>query len=69
MISNEEKEQLLEGLERALYEGVKTVKYNDKSVEYRSFDEMKRIIDKLKTELGINSKTSRHFAKFDKGLC
>jgi hypothetical protein len=68
-ISNEEKQEMLDALERSLYEGVLEVAYSDKRVRYRSFDEMKRIIDKLKTELGLINKTSRCFANFDKGTC
>jgi hypothetical protein len=68
-ISNEEKQQMLDALERSLYEGVLEVEYNDKRVRYRSFKEMQAIIDKLKIQLGKTAKTSKCFAKFDKGLC
>ncbi len=68
-ITSEEKQTMLDALERALYEGVLEVQYNDKRVKYRSFNEMNKIIDKLKIELGQNSKTSKCFAKFGKGLC
>lgn len=68
-LTREDKLEKLDALECALYEGVKKIKYNDKEVEYRSFDDMRKTIDKLKQDLGLIKKTSRCFAKFSKGLC
>ena len=68
-ISNEEKQMLLDELERAIYAGVLTIEYNDKRIRYRSLKEMQETVDKLKIELGIAKKTSKCFANFNKGTC
>ena len=67
--TKEQKEARLCALEEALDEGVKIVKYSDKTVEYRSVEEIERIIYRLKMELGIIKKTCRLKANFSKGLC
>lgn len=68
-MTNQEKQEMLDELEKAYYEGVFEIQYNDKRVRYRSKEEMKQIIDELKIQLGISGKTSRYFAKFKKGTC
>lgn len=68
-LSKEELEEKLEALQCALYEGVLEVEYSDKKVRYRSFDEMNKIIDKIKTDLGLIKKTCRVKASFSKGTC
>lgn len=45
----------LKALEAAIAEGVKRVKYSDKEVEYRSIDEMLRVRDLMKKELGLTT--------------
>ena len=47
------KENLL-ALQKAIVEGVRRVKYTDKEVEYRSLDDMLKIEQKLKDELGLS---------------
>jgi hypothetical protein len=58
----------LSTLERAIAEGALTVRYNDKSITYRSLDEMIRIRDMLRRETGQAVSTSRLKAQFTKGL-
>jgi len=63
-------------LEEALVEGAKRVKYTDKEVEYRSLDEMVKIRNLMKKELGLDKGTAnkglfggrRINAKHSKGL-
>lgn len=68
-LTKDELTEKLRAIEDAFFEGVLEVQYGDKKVRYRSFDEMKRIIDLLKSQLGISQKTSKYFANFDKGTC
>lgn len=50
-------------------QGVLKVKYADKEVEYRSFDDMARLISDMERDLGIKKPGSgRSFATFDKGV-
>lgn len=46
-------EQLI-SLEAAIADGALKVKYSDKEVEYRSLDEMLKIRDMMRDELGLN---------------
>lgn len=59
----------LEAIKAALAEGAKVVRWKDKWIEYRSFDEMKKIINEMETELGLKKKTARCYGKFYKGTC
>lgn len=67
----------LYALEQAIVDGVKSVKYTDKEVEYRSLDEMIKIRNLMRKELCINtSKTAKGLfggrrinAIHNKGLC
>jgi len=68
-ISKEELEEKLEALECALYDGVLEVRYSDKVVRYRSFNEMTKIIDKIKLQIGTDKKTCRIKTNFSKGTC
>jgi hypothetical protein len=62
-------QQQLEALDAAIAEGALTVKYTDKSVTYRSLDEMIRIRDLIRAELGVLShSTSLVYPTFGKGL-
>ena len=54
-------------LQDAIAQGVLEVKYADKTVTYRSLNEMNRIVSMMKRELGIST-SSRRFASFNKGL-
>jgi hypothetical protein len=59
----------LDALELAIAEGVRVVKYADKSVEYRSLDEMCRIRDLMRQFLRISSgSAARVKPVFSKGL-
>lgn len=61
----------LNTLEAAIAQGATTVKYADKEVTYRSMDEMFRLRDLMRSELGLNgtdpNKNRVVFASFDKG--
>lgn len=57
-------------LQAAIAEGALTVRYQDKSVQYRDLDEMMRILKLMATELGLNSNNDggrRRYASFSKG--
>lgn len=60
----------LTALDSAIAQGTRSVKYGDKWVEYRSLDEMLRIRDAMREELGLNAnkRSNRKFASFNKGL-
>lgn len=58
----------LDALEEAIAEGALSVRYRDRTIEYRSLEEMLRIRDKIKKELGQTRKTTRIQAEFSKGL-
>lgn len=59
----------LETLEKAVAQGTLRVKYADKEIEYRSLNEMLRLLDLMRKELGVAPKNGgRKFASFDKGL-
>ena len=64
----------LKELEIAIAKGVKTVKYTDKEVTYRSLDEMLRVRDIIKEclagddSLEKNGRGTRRVACFDKGI-
>lgn len=61
-------QELLDALKCALAEGAKTVRYQDKWIEYRSFAEMKQIIDLMENELNNKKRCVRIKGKFDKGV-
>lgn len=48
----------LNALEQAIAEGAKRVKYSDKEIEYRSLEEMLKIRDLMKKELGLKNCSS-----------
>lgn len=56
-------------LQAAIAEGALSVRYADKSVTYRSLDEMMRILKLMATELGLNACNGggRRYASFSKG--
>jgi len=56
-------------LQAAIAEGALTVRYADKSVQYRSLDEMVRILKLMATDLGLNANNDggRRYASFSKG--
>ena len=59
----------LHALEKALAEGVLTVKYSDKLITYRSLDEMLRLREAMRLALGLTEKSVRLLARHSKGLC
>ncbi len=58
-------------LQAAIAEGALSVRYADKSVTYRSLDEMMRILKHMSTELGLNACNDggRRYTSFSKGHC
>jgi hypothetical protein len=56
-------------LQAAIAEGALSVRYADKSVSYRSLDEMMRILKLMATELGLNAchDGGRRYTSFSKG--
>ena len=48
--------------------GATTVKYGDKEVTYRSLSDMLRLVDVMKTELGIKQNTRRKYTSFSRGF-
>lgn len=59
----------LDALETALAKGVKTVKYTDKEITYRSVDEMLKIRDLIKNCIDDTTRGTRRVAQTNKGLC
>lgn len=57
----------IEALEKAIAEGVLSVQYADKRVQYRSLDEMIRILNMMKTSLG-QGRPRRVYGEVTKGL-
>lgn len=59
----------VEKLKEAIAQGTLRVQYADKLIEYRSLDEMIRILDMMSKELGLVPKNGgRKFASHTKGL-
>ncbi len=58
-----------QALSSAVAEGALSVRYADKSVTYRSLDEMLRLLKLMANELGINADTAhgRRYTSFSKG--
>lgn len=59
-------------LEKAIATGATSVEYADKKVQYRSLEEMLKVRDMIRDELGLNgedpSNAGRKYASFSKGL-
>ncbi|CAI8929317.1 MULTISPECIES: phage head-tail joining protein [Pseudomonas] len=58
-----------QALQAAIAEGALSVRYADKSVTYRSLDEMIRILKLMAGELGLNANNDggRRYTSFSKG--
>lgn len=56
-------------LEAALASGALEVKYNDRTVKYRSINELKQAIQIVKSELGLVKKGGRILCNPKKGTC
>lgn len=54
-------------LEAAIAEGTLRVKYADKEVQYRSLDEMLRIRELMRRDVGQSSGGGRVYLAYDKG--
>lgn len=62
-------QQQLDTLDAAIAQGVRVVKYADKTVEYQSLDDMLKVRRLMAAELGlINSDFVRKFAQHSKGI-
>lgn len=65
----------LQAIEASIAKGVKTVKYVDKEVTYRSLDEMFKVRDMIRQCLGIGKDSNtggrglRRVASYNKALC
>lgn len=56
-------------LKRAIAKGIRSVKYQDKEVQYNSIDDMIKALRLMENELGIGSgRGTRLFAEASKGL-
>ena len=60
-----------QALQAAIAEGALSVRYADKSVTYRSLDEMIRILKLMANDIGLdaNNDGGRRFTSFSKGHC
>lgn len=59
----------LDALEAAIATGTKSVMYGTKMVTYNSLDEMLRLRDLMRRELGlVKPNAGRKFGEFNKGL-
>lgn len=58
----------LEALEQSIARGVRRVQYADEAVEYRSLDEMIRLRNTMRRQLGGSLASGRTYAQFSKGL-
>lgn len=58
----------LDALNAAIAQGALQVRYGDKHVIYRSMDEMLRLRDLMKRELGQVSNNQKIFPNFSKGF-
>lgn len=61
-------QQDYQALSRSIASGTLSVRYADRTVQYRSLDEMLRIRNMMALELGIATRPNRVLASFDKGL-
>lgn len=57
----------LDALDKAIGSGVTEVRYNDRTVRYRSMDELMRAREIMAKELGIAQKPRRVFPVFSRG--
>lgn len=58
----------LAALEEAISLGALSVKYADRTVEYRSLDDMMRLRERMRNDLGLTSGTTRRYFETAKGL-
>ncbi|PIR25615.1 MAG: hypothetical protein COX62_04620 [Deltaproteobacteria bacterium CG_4_10_14_0_2_um_filter_43_8] len=60
--------QALDALERAIEQGVSKVQYEDKTVTYRSLEEMMRLRSVMRQELGLASPHLSVLSSHSKGF-
>jgi len=61
-------QEQLDAIEAAIAQGVLEIEYADKKVKYNSLNDMLRVRDLIRNELGITTNTSnRKYAQFNKG--
>ena len=68
-LSSKDKQELLDQLEEALFKGVRSIKFRDKEIVYRTVKEMQDLRSILRKELGLSPKCVRLFASHSKGFC
>lgn len=60
----------LAAVEEAIASGANRVKYADREVTYNSLDDLLRLRDRMRREMGLaDGSQSRRYASFSKGLC
>ncbi len=62
-------QEQLTALETAIAKGVRSVKYTDKEIVYRSLEEMLQLRDAMKRDLKQTPQCKRLFATHSKGTC
>lgn len=61
-------EDKIEALEDAIAKGVSEFQYKDRTLKYRSVEQMERILAKMKAEVRDEPITRRKNATYDSGL-
>ena len=61
--------QHLADLEEAIAQGVRKVEYNDRTVEYRTLNEMLKTRTLIKRSLGLEKRGGRFLCESKKGTC
>ena len=57
----------LDALEGAIKSGITHVQFADRSVTYRSLDDMLKLRDIIQKELGLTTSNQTHYSMFRKG--
>lgn len=57
-----------DALKRAIASGHQQVRFGDRTVTYRSMNEMQRALSMMARELGISRQPNRVYTSFDRGL-
>ena len=66
-LTSEEKRGFLRDLQEAYYSGTHRVRFRERDVTYRSMQDMKKIIDELKSELAQRRPRPAVFTTFGRG--
>ena len=67
MLTPEEKRGFLRDLQEAYFSGTHRVRFRERDVTYRSMQDMKKIIDELKSELAPRRPRPAVFTPFGRG--